>query len=396
MSKMGACPLFASENLFALFDHEIVALVVHHTFDNKALLQTIIMSSEASWIDFTAGWISGGVSTLAIQPVDTILTRMQANASIVVPSSTSGAANTINATNNVSSTIALRPTTIFRSMISNFGISSLWRGSSAMIGAVPIQNAVLMTGYGYGKRWTENREKQYNHNDDNSGSGGSNNNVLLGVFVGGTIGGILQSFVMSPIELIKVSQQVIGKSVSAATTSVLSGLLPGNIGANTSRKLSSWRGLGATLLRDGIPHGVWFVSYEFAKVELTKMRQHHDNSATVVMGGEDDNPTSSTVNTSTEEDIAIPMLSGAFAATTAWGVGYPFDLIKTRIQAGKSMGIIPTAKEIIRESATSDGGGRACYGLYRGFGLKLLRSIPASAIGFLVYETVAKMLSSRS
>ena len=263
-----------------------------------------------------------------------------------------------------------------------------------MIGAVPIQNAVLMTGYGYGKRWTEinQEQQQYNHNANNSGSSSSSNNVLLGVFVGGTIGGILQSFVMSPIELIKVSQQVIGKSVSAATTSVLSGLLPGNIGANTSRKLSSWRGLGATLLRDGIPHGVWFVSYEFAKVELTKMRQQHDNSATV--GGDDS--TATTVNTSTEEDIVIPMVSGAFAATTAWGVGYPFDLIKTRIQAGKSMGIIPTAKEIIRESSTSDGGRASCYGLYRGFGLKLLRSIPASAIGFLVYETAAKMLSSRS
>mmetsp|Transcript_2437 Transcript_2437/g.3971 ORF Transcript_2437/g.3971 Transcript_2437/m.3971 type:complete len:170 (-) Transcript_2437:60-569(-) len=101
--------------------------------------------------------------------------------------------------------------------------------------------------------------------------------------------------------------------------------------------------------------------------------------------------TTTTANT-TEEDIVIPMLSGAFAATTAWGVGYPFDLIKTQIQAGKSTGIINTARVIMRESSD----GRACYGLYRGFGLKLLRSIPASAIGFLVYETAAKVLSSRS
>jgi len=339
------------------------------------------MSSESSWIDFTAGWISGGISTLAIQPVDTILTRMQANASIVVqPSSTAaggGAANTI-ASNNVSAAaaVALRPTNIFRGMIDNFGISSLWRGSSAMIGAVPIQNAVLMTGYGYGKRWTENHDQQHP------------NNVLLGVFIGGTIGGILQSFVMSPIELIKVSQQVVGKSVSAATTSVVSGLVPGTTNGGNS-KLSLWRGLGATLLRDGIPHGVWFVSYEFAKIELTKMRQGRTNE----MGG-DDNSTTTTTTTAntTEEDIVIPMLSGAFAATTAWGVGYPFDLIKTQIQAGKSTGIINTARVIMRESSD----GRACYGLYRGFGLKLLRSIPASAIGFLVYETAAKVLSSRS
>jgi len=274
-----------------------------------------------------------------------------------------------------------------------------------MIGAVPVQNAVLMTGYGYGKRWTEN-------NNSTSSNSNDRNNVLLGVFIGGTIGGILQSFIMSPIELIKVSQQVIGKSVSEATTSVLSGLLPGTTTATTSitssgnatnvKKSSyAWRGLGATLLRDGIPHGVWFVSYEFAKVELTKMRSGGGGggtNTTVVMGEHDESLSTATAADMTEEDIAIPMLSGAFAATAAWGVGYPFDLIKTRIQAGKSTGIIRTARDIMKESSSSsssaDGGRRAGFhGLYRGFGLKLLRSIPASAIGFLVYETAAKALS---
>ena len=84
------------------------------------------------------------------------------------------------------------------------------------------------------------------------------------------------------------------------------------------------------------------------------------------------------------------MLSGAFAATTAWGVGYPFDLIKTRIQAGTGRGVVSTARDIVREA-----GGRVIHGLYRGFTLKLLRSIPASAIGFLTYETAAKFLSGR-
>ena len=59
-----------------------------------------------------------------------------------------------------------------------------------MIGAVPVQNALLMTGYGAGKRWSE------------SSSGSSDNsNLLLGVFVGGCTGGILQSFIMSPVRV---------------------------------------------------------------------------------------------------------------------------------------------------------------------------------------------------
>ncbi len=359
------------------------------------------MSSESSWIDFTAGWISGGISTLAIQPVDTILTRMQANVSIHqnVPSSSSlnkvAATQVSSATSSstTSAAMAVRPTSIFRSMISNFGITSLWRGSSAMIGAVPIQNAVLMTGYGYGKRWTTGSDDTTV--DDDVENNNNSSDVLLGVFMGGCVGGILQSFVMSPIELIKVSQQVIGKSGLAATSSVISGLFKpttltssSNSSGSRGSTISAWRGLGATLLRDGIPHGVWFASYEYAKVELTKYKQQND------INNNNDNERRST--STTEDEIVIPMLSGAFAATTAWGIGYPFDLIKTRIQAGTSTGgIISTAKDIINESSSSNGGSRAFYGLYRGFGLKLIRSIPASAIGFLVYETAAKALSSR-
>jgi hypothetical protein len=35
-------------------------------------------------------------------------------------------------------------------------------------------------------------------------------------------------------------------------------------------------------------------------------------------------------------------------------------------------------------------------GLYRGFGLKLVRSVPASMIGFVVYEQVAKHIGGAS
>ncbi len=164
---------------------------------------------------------------------------------------------------------------------------------------------------------------------------------------------------MLQVELVKVIQQVVGKSTTSATATVFTTSI-------------IWKGLGATLLRDGIPHGVWFASYEFAKTKLSDYR-HEKN-----------------VGSRVENDFATPMLSGAFAAVSAWGVGYPFDLIKTRIQAGSGTGILATAKVLI-----DDSGGRVVQGLYLGFSLKLLRAIPASAIGFLTYETAAKFLSSR-
>jgi solute carrier family 25 carnitine/acylcarnitine transporter 20/29 len=52
-----------------------------------------------------------------------------------------------------------------------------------------------------------------------------------------------------------------------------------------------------------------------------------------------------------------------------------------------NMGIYRTAVELVQEA-----NGHVIQGLYRGFGLKLLRSVPASMIGFTTYELVAGKL----
>jgi hypothetical protein len=54
--------------------------------------------------------------------------------------------------------------------------------------------------------------------------------------------------------------------------------------------------------------------------------------------------------------------------------------------AGSNKGFLGTAQDVMKERG----------GLYRGFGLKLVRSVPASMIGFVVYEQVAKQLGGAS
>jgi solute carrier family 25 carnitine/acylcarnitine transporter 20/29 len=102
---------------------------------------------------------------------------------------------------------------------------------------------------------------------------------------------------MSPVELLKVKQQVniAGKMNELTATISQSGGLFSS---------AAWRGLNATLLRDGIPHGVWFVSYEYAKEYLSEK-----------IGSGTDANTSSTF---AHDALTVPILSGAFAATTAW------------------------------------------------------------------------------
>lgn len=283
------------------------------------------MTLSEAWVDFIAGWASGAASVLTMQPVDTVLTRFQA----------------------ASSTAIVQQQT--RGLVSSDGFQALWRGSSAMISAVPMQNAMLMGGYGVGKQWAAQNDSE---------------DALMSVFIGGCTGGILQSFLMSPVELMKVNQQVIGKSARDAAKELIRGL---------SKRNQSWRGLSATLLRDGIPHGVWFASYEWCKTFMVKQNE---------------NSLAKGKSTSSYEQLTVPLTSGAVAATVAWGVGYPFDLIKTRIQAthgiSSTQGIYQTAIDLIKEA-----NGRTIAGLYRGFGLKLVRAVPASMIGFTTYEYVA-------
>ena len=269
------------------------------------------MSNEFT-IDMLAGWVSGAISIFCSQPIDTILTRKQAG-------------------------------NVFQQTLRCESMVSLWRGSSAMIGAIPLQNGMLMAGYGFGKRFVDDSSRP--------------DHVLLGVFIGGCTGGLAQSFLMSPVELIKVNQQVAGKTLTNAIVST--NFFSASIG---------WKGLEATILRDGIPHGVWFLSYEYCKQKLENMEEIRGNK-----GG---------------SSSLIALSSGAFAAATAWGVGYPFDIVKTRIQASpEPKTVCKTFLEIMKESKSIP-----LAALYKGFSLKLAKAVPASAINFFVYESVTERL----
>jgi solute carrier family 25 carnitine/acylcarnitine transporter 20/29 len=282
------------------------------------------MMDNEWWIDFVAGWVSGAVSVVACQPLDTILTRLQAGGNVLVvvqPVQAAGvqAAAGVTASATVAgagagagttASLSISTATITgRTLISNFGIRSLWKGSSPMIGAVPFQNALLMGGYGFGKRYADNSNNSNNGNSNNS-------NTLLPVFIGGCIGGILQSFLMSPIEWIKVNQQT---SITAISTS------SNNTAGTTvmkqflNNKSNLWnRGLTATLLRDGIPHGCWFASYEYCKTIMSSSSSSEIYDYEASSNKNDSDSSSSSSSSSFYKTVTVPVVSGAIAATAAW------------------------------------------------------------------------------
>jgi solute carrier family 25 (mitochondrial carnitine/acylcarnitine transporter), member 20/29 len=276
------------------------------------------MTLSEAWVDFLAGWASGAVGVLALQPVDTVLTRLQAGpfltrlqqagpavAAASATATPASAASTTAATGTAAANCNAAAITTYRQitagMVRNFGVTSLWRGASPMISAVPVQNSLLMGGYGVGKQWAAL--------NGSGGAGAGTPDVLLPVFVGGCTGGVVQSFLMSPVEYVKVHQQVFAASNGTELATAR---------AASSRLLHSrtlWgRGLTATLLRDGIPHGVWFASYEWCKTAMVTTAGTNAEggvSSSGDGGGSGD-------STGVYQHLAVPIVSGAFAATVAW------------------------------------------------------------------------------
>ena len=85
------------------------------------------------WVDLWAGWIAGAASVLAVQPVDTTLTRMQATRLAPGVDGSASAA--------------------LRVVLAEGGARALWRGAAPMTAVIPAQNALLFAGYGVGERW---------------------------------------------------------------------------------------------------------------------------------------------------------------------------------------------------------------------------------------------------
>ena len=262
-------------------------------------------------MDAAAGFAAGVVSTVALQPVDTVLTQHQFHARAARSAATA--------------------------VVARGGGVALWRGTLPVVALVPLQNALLMTGYGYGARLGGRR-------DDGGGGGGGDGApeapaAALPVFLGGCAGGFAQSFVTAPLELAKIRRQLFlhvpWRTLARTTT-----------------------GLAATFWRDVLPHGVWFLAYDRGKAAW---RDPADPDGT-----------------------AAPLAAGAAAAAVAWVAGYPFDLVKTRIQgAAAPLSLADATRGVLAGARTP---AAAVAALYRGLGLKLLRAVPASALNFAAYE----------
>lgn len=152
--------------------------------------------------------------------------------------------------------------------IKNDGYRNFYKGVSAPILGAVFSGAQCFYTYSLFKKYTNNS------------------------FIAGNLSGIVLSLTESPTDLIKSRMQINPKATYKETINKI--LL----------KKELTKGLGATMLRNSFATGIFFSSYEYVKNIVTE-------KTNIYVG------------------IGV---AGSVAGCLSWGLNYPIDNIKTRIQ----------------------------------------------------------------
>jgi solute carrier family 25 carnitine/acylcarnitine transporter 20/29 len=225
------------------------------------------------------------------------------------------------------------------------GVASLFRGIGAPFATAALVNASIFCSYGKSTRlWDQCFE----------------NKKELATFKAvacGTFAGIVSSFLLCPTEHVKVQLQT-QQHNGVGTRVVYRDALDATRKIVANHGITGlYRGLIATCCRQGPAFGVYFASYGTIK-EWGKQVFGNEWSACVFAGGT--------------------------AGALSWGVVYPVDVLKSRIQA-LPLDASRTESSLanIARSVVKRDGWRA---LYRGLGITLVRAFPVNGIIFCVYE----------
>lgn len=175
--------------------------------------------------------------------------------------------------------------------------------------------------------------------------------VFWQMFVAGSTGGLAQSFITGPGELVKIRLQT-NKEIRTSY-GVIKNIL------KTNGPLGLFRGYFATLYREVPAFGSYFTTY-YTMIDLMG-----DNFG----------------------DVFPSFVAGGMAGAVSWAIVYPIDIAKTLIQMSERSST--STLKVLTEQYNQHG----VRHLYRGLGTTVVRSLPVNAVVFPVYECVSALLS---
>lgn len=287
------------------------------------------------------------------------------------------------------------PLDCFRKSLASGGIRSLYRGISAPLFGAAVETSSLFFSYRIAQEavcaivYPEARKR----NED----GNKITLPLSALLFCGAASGAFTSLLLTPIELVKCQMQA-GASSSGASV--------GYAYKNPLTVISSiwrhqglvgfWRGQMGTLIRETGGSAAWFGSYEGMSAFLKEWSGIPGSSPVHEAASSDNTLLPTEQQPSTTVPVWHQLLSGAMAGIAYNFLFYPADTIKSRMQTEAVIessatgppksGLSPrlsfwlVGRELWREQGIK--------GMYRGCGITVARSGPASAIIFAVWEAL--------
>ena len=301
------------------------------------------------WQDFVAGGMAGTASVIVGHPMDTIKVRVQ---------------------NSSASTSLL-------STIQEFGgVSSLFRGMGAPLSAAAIINAIVFSSYGLGSRLYDTYLVDPATYDDLD----QTHDPWQKAMTCGSFAGLVQCLIICPMEHVKCRLQV--QHGKGSADYMYKGPFQATRGIVQNYGLQRlYQGWWSTAWREVPAFGLYFAVYDHMKDRVNRyfwnQQQHHSVSAEAAAASYD--PTHRHSHT-----WLASALAGGIAGSTTWGVVYPIDVVKTKIQTApldtplKELKITKIASSIVAQH-----GWRR---LFRGLGITLVRAFPVNGTIFPVYE----------
>lgn len=292
--------------------------------------------------DLVAGGMAGCASVIVGHPLDTMKVRVQNSA----------------------------PSASLLASIQEFGgASSLFRGMGAPLSAAAVVNAVVFSSYGVGSKLYD----MYIVDPCTYADLEQSHDPWQKSMSCGALAGLVQCVIICPMEHVKCRLQV--QHGKGSADNLYKGPVSATRGIVRDHGLARlYQGWVATVSREIPAFALYFAVYDHMKDVVNRLLVQKAGSDYIV-------ETDSMHHTHTWIASA---LAGGIAGSTTWGVVYPVDVIKTKIQtAPLDTPMSQLSMWKVGSAIVAKNGWRH---LFRGLGITLVRAFPVNGTIFPVYE----------
>ncbi|KAF5096875.1 hypothetical protein D0Z00_002612 [Geotrichum galactomycetum] len=285
-----------------------------------------------------SGFISGLTSSVLLQPLDLLKTRVQQSKS----------------------------TTLTSAIRDIDSVRSLWRGTLPSAIRTSVGSALYLTTLNATRTYVARYSAKTGGNNNSSSSAlpklSMHGNLLSGAIVRGAVG-----IVTMPVTVVKVRYE--------SSMYNYSSMLQGITDIYSKHGVAGFfKGWGVTFLRDAPHAGLYVLFYEKSKDMLCLLLGDDKTSAA----------SSNTKLLNTSMSAVVNSTSAALSAGMATTITGPFDTMKTRVQLDpiKYNSVATTVRIILQEEGFK--------GLFDGLSLRLARKAMSAGISWCIYEELIR------